>query len=273
MARSRGGKGKSKPAGKARASKKPGGKAAGARAPAAKPALPAGEAAVELWSQALAASRGRGAPCVLGLIDVDGMSGHSLALGRARGDALLRAITERLQGVLSDQAHLARWAGDLFGVALPDVDVEPAVGLLERARAAVSARPFRVGRGPEAREVQATVSVGLAGVPRDAPDLPGLLDAARAALWRAKGLGGDRLGLPARERMVLKTSYYAQRQLEQLKRAAARVGVSEAVLLREALEDLLLRKKAPPPEGSDQSPATPAPGNPAPGSTRHRAGG
>jgi diguanylate cyclase (GGDEF)-like protein len=197
---------------------------------------------VTAWAAALAAAQGR--PCALALLDVDGMSGLGEALGPARGDALLRAVAERLRGVLTDQAHLARWAGDLFGVALPGVDVEQAVGLLERARMAVSARPFKLGRGPEAREVAATVSVGLAAVPRDAPDLAGLLDAARAALWRAKGLGGDRLGLPARERMVLKTSYYPQRQLEQLKRAAARVGVSEAVLLREALDELLLRKKA-----------------------------
>lgn len=273
MARARGSQAKAKAKGKAAKAQSPrarGGKPRGktARSAAPKPALPEGEAAVALWSQALAAARGRGAPCVLGLIDVDGMHAHALALGRARGDALLRGVSERLQGVLTDQAHLARWAGDLFGVALPDVDVEPAVGLLERARAAVSARPFRVGRGPEAREVQVTVSVGLAGVPRDAPDLPGLLDAARAALWRAKSLGGDRLGLPARERMVLKTSYYAQRQLEQLKRAAARVGVSEAVLLREALEDLLLRKKIPAPEEGQE---TPAGGTTGP--SRQRAGG
>ena len=257
------------------ARKKPPPRAKAQRKPASSAELPAGPAAVQAWTEALTQARGRGSPCVLALIDVDGMSEHALALGPARGDALLRGIVERLQGVLTDQAHLGRWAGDLFGVALPDVDVEPAVGLLERARSAVSGRPFRVGRGPEAREVAATVSVGLAGVPRDAPDLAGLLDAARAALWRAKSLGGDRLGLPARERMVLKTSYYAQRQLEQLKRAAARLGVSEAVLLREALEELLLSKKAPAPTPVDEAsqPASSAPGAPRAGRGRRRAGG
>lgn len=210
--------------------------------------LPRGPAALQGWSEGLAAARGRGEPCALGLVDVDGMLEHVTALGRVRAEAVLRGVAERLRTVLTDQALLGRWAGDLFGVALPGVDVEPALGLLERARVAVSARPLRVGRGAEQREVRVTVSVGLAAVPRDAPDLAGVLDAARAALWRAKGLGGDRLGLPAREKMGLKTSYYAQRQLEQLKRLAGRLGVSEAVLLRQALEDLLLREKdrAPP---------------------------
>jgi hypothetical protein len=41
--------------------------------------------------------------------------------------------------------------------------------------------------------------------------------------------------------MVTKTSHYTQGQLERLSQLAGREGVGEAVLLREALDDLLRR--------------------------------
>lgn len=209
--------------------------------------LPHGAAARACWAEAIDASVERGEPCTLALVDVDGFAGHVEHLGVERARALLVEVARRIEGRLTDRAHLARLAGDLFGVALPSVDLEPALGLLDVVREAVARGPIAVGRGPNRRKVEVTVSVGLAAAPRDGTDEPALLDQARGALWRAKSLGGNRLGLPARERMVLKTSYYPQNQLEQLKRLAQRLGVKEAVLLREALDDLFLKHKDRPP--------------------------
>jgi diguanylate cyclase (GGDEF)-like protein len=212
-------------------------------APAAE-GVPEGDAARLVWAAAVSEAMARGEPCALALVDVDGFGGHAERVGRERADALLEQLVARLQGELSDQALLGRLAGDLFGVAFPGVEVEPALGLVERVRQAVASAPFEFGQGRTRRRVQLTVSVGLAGVPRDGADATALLEQARAALWRAKSLGGDRVGLPAREKMLLKTSYYPQRQLEQLKRIAERAKVPEAVLLREALDDLFLKRKA-----------------------------
>lgn len=215
----------------------------GAAAEAA-PTLPRGDAARIVWGAATKEALGRGEPCALGLVDVDGFGDHAQRLGVERSDELLAAVVARVQQELSDQALVGCLAGDLFGVALPGVDVEPALGLLERVRAAVAAAPFEVGKGRTRRKVPLTVSIGLAGAPRDGADGPALLDQARAALWRAKSLGGDRLGLPSKDSMVMKTSYYPQRQLEQLKRLAKKAGVPEAAFLREALDDLFLKRKA-----------------------------
>lgn len=212
-------------------------------APAAE-ALPAGDAARLVWAAAVGQAMARGEPCALALLDVDGFGAHAERVGRDRADALLAALVARVQGELTDAALLGRLAGDLFGVAFPGVEVEPALGLVERVRQAVAAEPFEVGQGRTRRRVALTVSVGLAGVPRDGADATALLEQARAALWRAKSLGGDRVGLPAREKMLLKTSYYPQRQLEQLKKIAERAKLPEAVLLREALDDLFLKRKA-----------------------------
>ncbi|MCO5170641.1 MAG: diguanylate cyclase [Planctomycetes bacterium] len=211
--------------------------------------LPHAAAARARWAEALADALAQGEPCTLALVDVDGFAGHVEQLGVERARALLAEVARRLEGRLSDRAHLGRLAGDLFGVALPGVDLEPALGVLELVREAVARTAAAVGRGPARRKVAVTVSAGLAAAPRDGGDLAALLEQARGALWRAKTLGGNRLGLPARERMVLKTSYYPQGQLEQLKRLAQRRGIAEAVLLREALDDLFLKHK-------DQLPST-----------------
>jgi diguanylate cyclase (GGDEF)-like protein len=210
-------------------------------------ALPHGAAAKATWEAALQAAQERAEPCTLALLDVDGFAQHVQALGRARSDALLKDVGARLRQALSDQALLGRLGGDQFGVALPGVVVEEALGLLESVRQAVASKPFRLGRGAKKRTVELTLSAGAAGLGRDADELSGLLESARGALWRAKERGGNRLGLPGKEKMVLKTSYYQRGQLERLKRLAASRGVSESVLLREALEDLLLVYKDRPP--------------------------
>ena len=205
--------------------------------------LPHGAAARATWQVAVKDAGDRGEPCTLALLDVDGFATQVDALGPARSDALLRELANRLRKALTDQALLGRLGGDQFGVALPGVVVEDALGLVEQVRAAAVSKPFRLGRGAKRRVVEVTLSAGVAGLGRDADDLTGLLAEARGALWRAKERGGNRLGLPSKEKMALKTSYYHRGQLERLKRLAAREDVSESVLLRQALEDLLLLYK------------------------------
>jgi diguanylate cyclase (GGDEF)-like protein len=52
----------------------------------------------------------------LALIDIDGFSELNDALGHQHGDALLRAVVERLQKLLPAGIFLARVAGDVFGI-------------------------------------------------------------------------------------------------------------------------------------------------------------
>jgi hypothetical protein len=118
------------------------------------------------------------------------------------------------------------------------------VPLLDEVRAAVGGAALRVGRGARKRKVELALSAGLASLRRDGTSLRALLEQAQAALWRAKSLGGNRTGLAARERMVLKTSYYPGDQLARLKVLASKTGLKESVLLREALGDLFLKHKA-----------------------------
>jgi LysM repeat protein len=56
---------------------------------------------------------------------------------------------------------------------------------------------------------------------------------------RAKKNGRNQVCLAREEKLMPKTSHYTQAQLEKLSLIAEKEGVGEAVLLREALDDLL----------------------------------
>jgi diguanylate cyclase (GGDEF)-like protein len=183
-----------------------------------------------------------GQALTLALLDVDDFSRHVEELETERADALLRGLGGRLQAALP-QRTLGRIAGDMFGVLLQGVEVEEALAEIGEARNVATRNSFKLGRGVRRREVSLTLSAGLAGLRRHGRTAAELLGSAQTALWRVKGLGGDRLGLPSRDRMGLKTSYYPHEQLERLKQLAVRQGVKESVLLREALGDLVLKYK------------------------------
>jgi predicted DNA-binding protein len=58
-------------------------------------------------------------------------------------------------------------------------------------------------------------------------------------MYRSKAAGRSKVSLAREERMVTKTSHYTQGQLDRLSNLAKREGLGEAVLLREAMDDLL----------------------------------
>ena len=58
-------------------------------------------------------------------------------------------------------------------------------------------------------------------------------------VYRAKLGGGNRICLAKEDKMVTKTSHYTTEQLQMLSLLSRREGLGEAVLLREALDDLI----------------------------------
>ena len=58
-------------------------------------------------------------------------------------------------------------------------------------------------------------------------------------MYRAKSTGRNKVCLAREEKMMTKTSHYPQEQLERLSKTAKAEGVGEAVILREALDDVL----------------------------------
>lgn len=182
-------------------------------------------------------------PLSLAVADIDLFGAINESHGRGGGDAVIRLFAEELSSHLEDGATLYRFGGDALALLLPDVEKEQAFLLLEQFRASFSeARKIDFGSGPVATSV--TVSMGLATFPDDGGKPSDVLNKANEALYRAKVSGRNKICLAREEKMVTKTSHYMQGQLMGLRRLAEREKIGEALLLREALNDLLRKHNA-----------------------------
>lgn len=188
-----------------------------------------------------ALQRGRDVPVAMAVLDIDLFGRINEQLGRPAGDAALRVLTRALRDTFGDAALICRYGGDAWSLLWEGMEKEQAFLLLERFRDATASRPLVVeGCG----DVNLSVSAGLAASPGDGTRPQDLINKAHEALYRAKVAGRNRVCLAREEKMVTKTSYYTQGQLMGLRRLAERMGIKDAELLREALNDLLLKHNA-----------------------------
>ena len=128
-----------------------------------------------------AASTGR--TTVVCLVDLDGFKGVNDREGHAAGDAVLKAVTGALSGVVREIDTVARLGGDEFAVLAQVTPSFPGELLAERLRDAVAS----VGR-----TCGVTGSVGAADV-RPGDDIEELLHRADSAMYRSKSAGGNRV--------------------------------------------------------------------------------
>ena len=169
-------------------------------------------------------------------LDLDSFKEVNDTLGHAAGDAVLRSLERTLSGSLPDNAIVSRLGGDEYAVALPDMTAESALILLEEIRQHFSGRPI----SPEIpRHVQ--LSVGIAAKPPHAKTITELLRCADEALYRAKREGRSRVAIYVEDKMSLKSNFYPKAQLERLAKLSNATGRTEASILREGLEDVLVK--------------------------------
>src|SRR5207237_8736475 len=95
------------------------------------------------------------------------------------------------------RAHLrhydvpARVGGEEFAILLPETPPEQAFEIAERIRRTVAGRAYDVETSSE--PIRATVSIGVAGFPRDGSDANELIHHADLAVYRAKLQGRNRV--------------------------------------------------------------------------------
>jgi diguanylate cyclase (GGDEF)-like protein len=129
-----------------------------------------------------------GAPVAVLLFDLDHFKQINDAHGHFVGDQVLQSFAAIALETLRVGDLFGRLGGEEFAALLPEVSPQDALAVAERIRAAVAARCA----GVAGRPVAATVSVGVAA--GDAPlPLGPLLEAADAALYRAKASGRNRV--------------------------------------------------------------------------------
>jgi diguanylate cyclase (GGDEF)-like protein/PAS domain S-box-containing protein len=132
----------------------------------------------------LAAARSRGSLAML-FLDLDRFRLVNDSLGHAAGDALLRAVAERLGATLRRDDTLARLGGDEFVLLWNGLkDSQDAAALAQRTLGVLT-RPFTI----EGRSLSVTASIGISVYPGDGRDFGELLKNADAATNHAKETG------------------------------------------------------------------------------------
>jgi diguanylate cyclase (GGDEF)-like protein/putative nucleotidyltransferase with HDIG domain len=130
-------------------------------------------------------------PLSLIMADLDLLRDINNSYGHLAGDAVLKGIAEIFHAQLRHFDVPARFGGEEFSILLPETPPEDAFEIAERIRRAVAAATFDVETSSE--PIRATVSIGVAGYPKDAHDANELIHQADLAVYRAKLQGRNRV--------------------------------------------------------------------------------
>jgi diguanylate cyclase (GGDEF)-like protein len=201
------------------------------------------EASSQALEEALVKARQARDTVSVFLMDIDRFKKINDEYGHRAGDEVLKRLAHILQTNFKDLGTVGRNSGDEFIVILPGYQADSAFILAEEVRRLVEDSELSAAVGSHDYTLRFRISGGIATFPSDAGGSVDLLRKAGEALYRSKQIGRNRISLPASSQMITKTSYYTQIQLERLSGLARRLDKTEAFLLREALDDLILKYK------------------------------
>lgn len=118
-------------------------------------------------------------------LDLDRFKTINDSLGHPVGDALLKAVVERLKRCVRESDTVSRQGGDEFVVLLNDIRDGEAVSRVADKIHQSMAEPFVVG----AHLLSTSFSIGIALYPDDGDDFDSLLQKADTAMYHAKEAG------------------------------------------------------------------------------------
>jgi diguanylate cyclase (GGDEF)-like protein len=127
-------------------------------------------------------------PLGIVLMDLDHFKVVNDTEGHVVGDTVLAVVASRLRSTCGTRATVTRWGGEEFVVTAPNCTAEALAELAEQLRACVGGDPLAVGgRNPLAVTISAGTALG------NAADFDDLLNAADAAMYKAKAGGRNRV--------------------------------------------------------------------------------
>ncbi len=139
----------------------------------------------ELGNQEFARARRYSSTLSAIMLDIDHFKQINDTFGHATGDQVLRALAQGCIMKIRDIDIAGRYGGEEFTVLLPTTSRSEAWDVAERLRACVEKYPIQTERG----EISITISLGVAELNAEIPDLAALLDRADTALYDAKQNG------------------------------------------------------------------------------------
>jgi diguanylate cyclase (GGDEF)-like protein len=143
------------------------------------------------WSRAARSH----ASLALLIIDIDHFKRYNDHYGHVAGDECLRRVAQLLQTLVRRAGeYVARYGGEEFVILLPGAGVVQAQELAQRCLDRIAAEALPHAASPTAGHL--TVSIGIAqAIPDGSQDPRTIVNAADAAMYRAKTAGRARLAL------------------------------------------------------------------------------
>jgi diguanylate cyclase (GGDEF)-like protein len=130
-------------------------------------------------------------PAAVALLDLDRFKHINDTHGHLVGDDVLRKIADSMTDVLREYDVAGRFGGEEFVMLLPQTRAPDALRIAERVRAHIARQQIC---SPTGERIPVTVSIGVAALDAGSSrELPELLAAADAALYRAKASGRDQV--------------------------------------------------------------------------------
>ncbi|MBI3251729.1 MAG: GGDEF domain-containing protein [Candidatus Omnitrophica bacterium] len=123
------------------------------------------------------------------MVDVDDFKHFNDNFGHLVGDVVLRQVAETIKKNIREVDLVGRYGGEEFGVLLIETDDAGALWVAQRIRRSIEERIFRAYD----ESLRVTVSIGCAAASPALSGVSSLVEAADAALYRAKHGGRNRV--------------------------------------------------------------------------------
>jgi diguanylate cyclase (GGDEF)-like protein len=133
------------------------------------------------------------------MIDIDDFKAYNDSHGHPAGDLALRKLAQLLKQSSRNCDFPARYGGEEFAIIVPEVSADSARRMGERLLKVIDETEFEgEDQMPGGR---LTISIGIATFPMQASSKSELIEHADQALYRAKGLGKNRVVVFGEERV------------------------------------------------------------------------
>jgi diguanylate cyclase (GGDEF)-like protein len=125
------------------------------------------------------------------MMDLDHFKNINDLHGHQTGNIVLREVSGIIKLCVRDVDIVARYGGEEFVVILPQTGDQDALTIAERIRAAVEKAFFSNSQGQ--RDIQITISIGVASYPNGVHTADALLEKVDKALYQAKNSGRNKV--------------------------------------------------------------------------------
>ncbi len=139
------------------------------------------------FDQVIGRSRRCGCLVAVLMLDLDRFKVINDSLGHHTGDEVLLEVAKRLHAIARESDTVCRYGGDEFVILLPDIGHPAGVSDVARRITESIAERIRL----KERELYISCSIGATLWPQDGKTLDSLLSHADAAMYQAKGQGGE----------------------------------------------------------------------------------